>query len=67
MIQPDYSKPSAIHILRGAPNADWRRCFDCGSESLHMHNITPWVLCQHCGSQDTRLMKEATKELKESL
>ena len=66
MIQPDYKNPSAVHILRGAPQANWRKCHECGSESLHMAAITPWVLCQHCGSQDTRLMREATKQLQES-
>ena len=65
MIQPDYANPSAIQILRGAPNANWRKCWDCGSESLHMDNVTPWVLCQHCKSQDTRLMKVATELLRQ--
>lgn len=66
MIKPEYGKPSAVQILRGAPLANWRKCWDCGSESLHMEAITPWVLCQHCKSQDTRLMKKATEELREA-
>lgn len=67
MIQPNYSQPSAVQILRGAPRANWRKCWDCGSESLHMDSKTPWVLCQHCKSQDTRLMKQATAELRKAL
>lgn len=66
MIKPDYARPSPTHILRGAPNANWRKCWDCGSESLHMDSVTPWVLCQDCKSQDTRLMREATESLRES-
>ncbi len=66
MIKPDYGRPSAVQILRGAPSANWRKCRSCGSESLHMDDVIPWVLCPHCKSQDTRLMKEATEELRQA-
>lgn len=31
-----------------------RECWDCKTINLHEDSITPWVLCPHCGSQDTR-------------
>ncbi|MGB7324490.1 MAG: hypothetical protein WBD31_06435 [Rubripirellula sp.] len=31
-----------------------RKCWDCGNIAIHESNITPGVLCQSCGSQDTR-------------
>lgn len=34
-----------------------RKCHDCRNVSLHRDNITPYVLCPKCGSQDTRLIK----------
>ena len=66
MSKSEYSNPSAIHILRAAPFANWRKCWDCGRESLHVEAITPWVLCPHCKSQDTRLMRDATEMLREA-
>lgn len=35
-----------------------RRCWDCGSVAMHEDNITPFVLCKTCGSQDTRLVPD---------
>ena len=32
-----------------------RKCHDCGNVAEHEDNITPWVLCKKCGSQDTRI------------
>lgn len=34
-----------------------RKCWNCGNVGLHRDNITPYVLCAKCGSQDTRLSK----------
>ena len=33
-----------------------RKCHDCGNVADHEDNITPWVCCKKCGSQDTRLL-----------
>lgn len=34
-----------------------RRCRDCGLTAYHAGNVTPYVLCGRCGSQDTRLVR----------
>lgn len=34
-----------------------RKCWTCGNVAMHEDNVTPWVLCKKCGSQDTRLTK----------
>ena len=39
-----------------------RRCFVCGNVAYHLHDITPWVNCQKCGSQDTRLVRETKQK-----
>lgn len=35
-----------------------RQCRDCGNIAYHQDAITPYVLCEKCGSQDTRLIRE---------
>jgi phage FluMu protein Com len=67
MIQPDYKNPSALQILRGAPNACWRKCQDCSGVSLHMDVVMPWVQCPHCKSQNTKVMHRATGILRRHL
>lgn len=39
-----------------------RRCWTCQNVAIHESDITPGVLCQQCGSQDTRRVKEPTTE-----
>lgn len=34
-----------------------RKCWDCGNVADHEDNVTPAVLCNKCGSQDTRATK----------
>lgn len=34
-----------------------RQCHDCGNVAIHMDNVVPHVICQKCGSQDTRLVR----------
>ena len=34
-----------------------RKCRDCGGTHWHSQDRTPGVLCQECGSQDTRRIK----------
>lgn len=34
-----------------------RRCHDCGNVADHEDNVTPYVNCKKCGSQDTRAIK----------
>ena len=41
------------------PELHKRRCRDCGNVAYHADNITPYVLCRKCGSQDTRLIRDA--------
>jgi Zn finger protein HypA/HybF involved in hydrogenase expression len=60
----DYSKPTAVEIIKAAPEAHWRKCWDCQTVNLHIEAITPWVLCPKCGSQDTRRMRNATALLR---
>jgi hypothetical protein len=49
-----------LYDTRGSTRSDYsppphyRRCWDCGSISLHSDSITPEVCCKRCGSQDTR-------------
>lgn len=31
-----------------------RRCHDCGETGYYKDNVTPYVNCWNCGSQDTR-------------
>ena len=40
------------------PTVHWRKCHDCGTIQLHADNITPYVLCRKCGSQDTRRINQ---------
>lgn len=44
------------------PTLHRRRCWDCKNEAWHADNRTPYVLCRNCGSQDTRIIKEAARE-----
>lgn len=37
-----------------------RKCHDCGNVAMHTDDVVPGVLCQRCGSQDTRLTREKT-------
>lgn len=39
----------------------WRKCYACGNVAIHSESVVPEVLCTQCGSQDTRLMKQAPK------
>lgn len=39
------------------PSLHQRRCRDCGEVSWHADHVTPYVLCPHCGSQDTRWLR----------
>lgn len=50
-------KPSVSQILEAAPKLHWRKCFECKHIGLHVDNVTPWVNCRKCSSQDTRQMK----------
>lgn len=34
-----------------------RKCRSCGNVAVHESDVTPWVLCKKCGSQDTRRVK----------
>ena len=34
-----------------------RRCWTCGNIALHRDNVTPYVLCSKCKSQDTRRIR----------
>ncbi len=36
-----------------------RRCHDCGNVAYHLLAVIPYVCCEECGSQDTRLIREA--------
>lgn len=36
-----------------------RKCHNCSNVADHEDSITPHVRCKLCGSQDTRLVKEA--------
>ena len=31
-----------------------RTCHNCGNVAWHRDNVTPYVVCESCGSQDTR-------------
>jgi hypothetical protein len=35
-----------------------RKCHDCGNVAIHLDFIVPDVICQKCGSQDTRLIRK---------
>jgi DNA-directed RNA polymerase subunit RPC12/RpoP len=39
-------------------NSHERKCRDCGNVAVHEDNVTPWVNCRACGSQDTRLIRK---------
>lgn len=49
--------PTIDQVLQAAPDLHWRQCRDCMRVALHVVNVTPWVLCRNCGSQDTRPVK----------
>lgn len=42
------------HIMHDIPGLHERKCHDCGEIHWHCDNKIPYVLCQSCGSQDTR-------------
>lgn len=35
----------------------YRKCRMCESVNLHVDNVTPYVKCHNCNSQDTRPLK----------
>jgi hypothetical protein len=41
-------------MLCDMPTAHKRKCRDCGNVAWHADNVTPYVICRKCGSQDTR-------------
>ena len=41
-------------MLSDMPTVHKRKCHYCGNIAWHADNITPYVLCRKCGSQDTR-------------
>ncbi|MGD0781251.1 MAG: hypothetical protein ABSA30_00165 [Candidatus Aminicenantales bacterium] len=43
-----------------------RRCFLCGHVGYYADSIRPYCLCEQCGSQDTRRVKEPQTEWKSS-
>ena len=59
-----YTNPPWSVVFDMAPEMQWRRCFSCGAEGLHVDSIAPWVKCRKCGSQDTRLMRKETSLLR---
>ena len=48
-----------IKLLREVVQAKLhqRRCWGCGHVGWHADAITPYCLCEKCGSQDTRLLQ----------
>ncbi len=40
-------------------SAHKRKCWDCGNVALHDDSVVPHVLCKHCGSHDTRRLRES--------
>ncbi len=36
-----------------------RKCWNCGNVAYHLLDVIPYVLCEKCGSQDTRLIRKA--------
>lgn len=56
--------PTLEQVLYAAPNMCWRKCHDCDNTALHVDSVTPWVNCRHCGSQDVRLLRAETAELR---
>lgn len=64
---PIYARDCACHIKALAseleailemPHINKRKCHDCGNVAWHEDNVTPYVNCRKCGSQDTRLIRE---------
>ena len=51
-------------LVSANPECCWRKCWGCGKKQIHRADVTPGVLCRFCGSQDTRLMKKETQDLK---
>jgi hypothetical protein len=49
-LESDLDKLKALGVHK-------RRCWDCGRSDWFLDSITPYVLCHHCGSQDTRKLK----------
>ena len=62
-LQADNEKLKAEFVAVN-PECCWRKCWACGKVQIHSSDITPGVLCRFCGSQDTRLLREKTKNLK---
>ena len=63
LVKKGYAKrsPGIILVTREPKRAMTpcrRKCWECGNVADHEDNITPWVNCKKCGSQDTRLVKE---------
>ena len=44
------------------PTLNKRRCHACGRVAYHAANITPYVCCAKCDSQDTRLIRSRVDE-----
>lgn len=40
-----------------------RKCWDCGNIAEHEDTVVPHVLCEKCGSQDTRTVKSTLPKL----
>lgn len=53
------TKPKAAKVTSGTGGTrHQRKCHDCDNVAEHEDNITPWVNCKKCGSNDTRLVKQ---------
>lgn len=48
-------------ILADVPTLHQRKCYACGKTHWHADIVAPYVLCQGCGSQDTRRIKSASR------
>ena len=51
-----------MRLLAAVANMSHRKCRDCGNVAYHLDAITPYVLCETCGSQDTRLIRTAAPD-----
>lgn len=45
-------------LRRAVAKMSHRKCWDCGNVAYHLLDIVPYVLCEKCGSQDTRLIRK---------
>lgn len=46
-----------VELRQAVAKMSHRKCRDCGNIAYHLDTITPHVLCEKCGSQDTRLIR----------